>query len=952
MRTLSACLVLVALSAGDVGAANAPQAKSASVAKEVPWESFEQAVPAYYTTNGGSLSLTQDHAVSGDSSLRWDFQDKDVLVIRTGTLGDLNVRTGYGGYDRSSFAFSLYLPKLGKGSLRIEFRAGKEVAAVIKVPFAHVGWQSLCYHYTWDSKMEWLNPKVKGAIDRIHVIAVGVEGRTYACLDQVACNQPLPVACSAATAPFVSKDWGSRGPAPTGDQLACLAALGAALRPAPDPSIREEVWVKKAGAWRAKVVERGYVKACKSVDTARMEAAFGLLNAIADDCCTCTFPGPRAELLSVFREVNGWLQAQGLVAQGALGALDSYGGRLYADAVSKMHDDLLAADPAVFKAIHDYLKWSYRYDQALTDGTDVRNMDYFHNDAARLLRIAEMEPDLPRRWHQVDLFRRRLAKQLAASIKPDGALFHHGFHYFGYGGKAVESVSGLLATLSGVGLPVPKEGLDAVASALESMDWYSGRTILWSLHGRDASGRLEIPAKAYIDLAGAYAPYPEAAARRDGLISTYLRNRPDQAGLPIARGLQPAKAPEGFRTMPYAALALHRRDNWLVGIKGFSRYAAHGESYANANRFGLFMAHGQLEILTHPVEAPTVLGSGTEPDRGYDWCAVDGVTSPYVDLMKIANGNGTRTLWSKETFVGGVSARSNGVFAMRLDDESTSLVMADEKPKVAPGNLKALKSWFCFGNRIVCLGTDISARAFPYPVRTTLFQKLAEGDHAGIVVNGAAWVGTDDVKEWAFDVGRAMLRDPLGNAYAIPAARGLRVRYGLQASRDSNDKGVTRARYARAWFEHGPSPVRGGYEYVVLVQPEPSQVSGYWESSGHRVLSRDARAHVVTDAETASMGYAIFEPKTALPGEGMVLEVSRPCLIMVVKEAAGITLAVADPDVRPEARCPVPLRVRLRGRFACADPAVSHSAEGVTTVVVPTLHGESHVYGLKVAEGK
>jgi len=952
LRFLGACPWVLALLLG-MGAAQAGERP-----QDHPTDSFEDGLPKHYVAFGGRLSVVQDHAVHGKSSLRWDFGDDEKLEIRTGPLGDVNVWTGYGGYHRSTFVFSVYYPKLSQGKLSFELHAKRQLAGYFDVPMAHVGWQTLAYVYSSNSNITWVAPHLKGGIDKIVVRARGVEGRTYVCLDDLTYNQPRYFRRSAVTKPYVpAAPAFVDHPEPTPADLAKIKALGRKLRPdALKPEANgEDVWRAKCAKWEQLAKARSYNAECREVPVAKMEEAFDFLSAVSRDWCHCPYPAVRADLAGVFRKVNEWLQEQGLVANGALGPLETYGGRSYMDAVSRMRD-AFADFPGGIGRTLDYVKWSYGYDEALFgNDTKVMSMDYFHNDAMRILRVAEMEPDPVRRWHHVDTFRRRLAKQLELSIKPDGSLFHHGFHYFGYGSYAMNSVSGLLATLSDVGLPVPKEGLDAVHLALDSMAWYSGRTILWSLHGRDASGRLEPPAGAYLQLASAYLPYQDSADRRAGLLSTFLRFRPDQARSSEMKGIMPAKCPEGFRTMPYAALALHRRDHWLVGIKGYSRYAAHGESYGKSNRFGLYMSHGQMEVLTHPVEAPTVLGSGTIPDRGYDWCAVDGVTAPYVEFAKVANGNGTRTLRSKETFVGGVSAGSDGVFAMRLDDASPSEIMADKKPKERPGNLKALKSWFCFGNRIVCLGTDISVKGFPYPIRTTLFQKLAEADRAGFFVDGAEWVTADAVKEKAFSAGRAMLRDPFGNAYAIPAARGLGVRCGLQESRDSNDKGVTRARYAKAWIEHGVAPDGAGYEYVVMVQPSAAQVAGFWDAPAHRVLSRDAKAHVVADAETASTGYAIFDPKTTLPREGVVLEVARPCLVIVSTRGPDITLAVADPDVRAEASTPVPLRVKLRGRYTCADPAVSNGYEGttdVTTIVVPTLHGESHRYELKPSRGK
>ena len=50
--------------------------------------------------------------------------------------------------------------------------------------------------------------------------------------------------------------------------------------------------------------------------------------------------------------------------------------------------------------------------------------------------------------------------------------------------------------------------------------------------------------------------------------------------------------------MNYAALALHRRGEWLVGVRGHSRYVWSNESYQNANLYDRYIAHGQIQIMS------------------------------------------------------------------------------------------------------------------------------------------------------------------------------------------------------------------------------------------------------------------------------------------------------------------------------------------------------------------
>ena len=58
------------------------------------------------------------------------------------------------------------------------------------------------------------------------------------------------------------------------------------------------------------------------------------------------------------------------------------------------------------------------------------------------------------------------------------------------------------------------------------------------------------------------------------IAAAYLRLAPEAADKePYRRlGIKPEPEPNGTFVMPYAALLSHRRDDWLVCIKGQSKY--------------------------------------------------------------------------------------------------------------------------------------------------------------------------------------------------------------------------------------------------------------------------------------------------------------------------------------------------------------------------------------------
>ncbi|GAA5496935.1 chondroitin sulfate ABC exolyase [Rubritalea halochordaticola] len=907
--------------------------------------SFEKdQIPPNYFTKGGSLSLTKDHIQDGSQALRWDFTEGATLTLNTGALGNINVYTGYGNYSRSALTLPVYLPETGQGKLLVEIRAGEETAGLIEVPFSHAGWQKLVYHYSWHSKIQWTKPKLRDKLDNIRITAKDVEKPGYAIFDKIIYNKPLDFRAgrNAITEIWLPEKHDFSGAAqPNAQDLLKLDQLSKELLPAPNPKVSRQQWEQIIARYQKTIQDKKWQMG-NPIDQG-LANYFGFLNSIANDWCRCADPEMKAKLAKTFHTTHDWLQEQGLVVNGACGKANNYVGRLYVDAATKMRDAL--KEHGNVDITLNYLKWAYHYDDQVFGENHHESMDYFHNEALRLLRIANMHADPVERYHHVETFRDVLGKQLQTSIKPDGSIFHHGFHYFAYGSMGMNSVSGTLALMSQAGFAVAEEGLDMAKLAVMKMRWYSGSTTLWSLSGRNPAGTQRVPVGAFLNLAKAYAPYREGKWDSE-LTAAYLRFQPDQAEKPEFQGYQAETSPNGFDTMPYAALGMHRRQDWLAGVKGYSKYAASGESYANANRHGYYLSMGQLELLTHPDKLPTVLGSGTRPNEGYDWCAIEGATTFHSPLDKIANGNGTRMPRSQETFVGGLSHdQRNGVFVLTQNSAASGLVMRDRaKDSPKPEPFKALKSWFFFDNRIICLGSNISTKHVRYPARTNLFQKFLTDEFSTTIVNGEKFTLADSViaKDYTEEI--TTLTDPYGNSYITSKEDQVHLRIGKQSSRDGSDKKDTKGNYATAWIEHGIDPQDAGYQYAVLVQPKEGETEAFAKSLPYKVLKKDAEAHIVLDKTSKSIGHVIFNTSADLTQiKTPLVSTSIPALVMTENTEKELIVSFTNPDARTDASEPLPTTITLKGEHLCDQLPEGVSTElkdGNTLITASFLHSE------------
>ncbi|MFE5318464.1 chondroitinase family polysaccharide lyase [Paenibacillus sp. NPDC056579] len=370
-------------------------------------------------------------------------------------------------------------------------------------------------------------------------------------------------------------------------------------------------------------------------------------------------------------------------------------------------------------------------------------------------------------------------------------------------------------------------------------------------------------------------------------------------------GFAPENSPTGFWMKPSSALAVLRRDHWMVSTKGWSQYVVDFEAHSakpsmsvhkvmpGENVYGRYVSYGAIQIFADG-ESPSAEGSGYALNRGWDWSRWPGTTSRHLSLEELETlgsrpgarsfTEGTRS-FTDETFVGGVSSEGmEGIFAMKLHDT------------VFDPSFRAVKTVFYFGKDIISLGSGICCEDPRNHVETTLFQS-----HMSDAVN-PFYINDKQITElpWLF-IGSygetAWMIDPYGNGYVVPDAGGLQIERAAQKSRDSSGLMETEGFYTTAWIDHGIQPQSLGYEYAILVQSTPEAVRSYAASPHYKVLQKDEKAHVVLHNKLQSIGYVLFD-ETEKMNFGVFHSSSAPVIVMEKRREQSLLLSLADPDLR------------------------------------------------------
>ncbi|MDE0627134.1 MAG: chondroitinase family polysaccharide lyase [Bryobacterales bacterium] len=501
------------------------------------------------------------------------------------------------------------------------------------------------------------------------------------------------------------------------------------------------------------------------------------------------------------------------------------------------------------------------------------------------------------------------------TIKPDGTGFHHAAAYVGaYSPFALEAFARLLYLLKGTTF-YRTENVDALRLALDSHRVMVQKYISSAaLRGRLIRGSGE-------GVSGAISKAMAFMAHSDGMDDMDMkaqfgeffdqdyffsdeRRSPyyeGQRGIPI-RGLgiyrlikdlqdqniAAAEPPSGTWIKPYAAAGFFRRGDWLVTAKGFSQYFwdYEGPLDARQNNFGQNWAYGSLTVFSagDPVSES---GSGLALFTGWDWYHVPGTTASHYPIERRRESQvrasrreqgivqrDTHRNYNTRTFVGGVSLGENGFFVQDLE----------AVPFTAPTDLRARKSYFFVGDRVLALGTHIAGGTEADETHTTLFQTHLDDANSATQVNGEQLTGLDTLLE--HEAGTAVkMTDSVGNSYFLAASTaGLVVSRNLQESM-TEDHEATEGAYAKAYLNHGIKPDGDSYEYVVIpADTDAAKLDALAaDPAGYYQVLDDTGIHLVRFPLQSITAYAFYE-LAETPADELVRIVNQPAAVLVQEQ--------------------------------------------------------------------
>lgn len=453
-------------------------------------------------------------------------------------------------------------------------------------------------------------------------------------------------------------------------------------------------------------------------------------------------------------------------------------------------------------------------------------------------------------------------------FKYDGTVFHHMQNYPAYARGAFQGLVPIIYYLHKTPYGIKGGEYDIVKKAVLTTRLYSNKyNYLLSLTGRHPHDKLKIDIESFrlMALSGVEGVDKELA-------EAYLRLSKDKKKIEKLKnmGFKEEVTPNGSWTLNMGSVQLHRRGEWLAGVKGYSRYLVGNETYIKNNLYGRYMSYGAFQILEGSLKESGYV------QEGWDWKHFPGTTAINVPFEKLKSNisqvdtkSGVEEmLLSDETYSGGNSLNGNGMFAMKLH----------EHPKYN-GTHRARKSVFFFNNKAILLGSGIENNDSENETHTTLFQ-----NYLGQNLKNS-YIQNEDI-----------IIDSQNNLYKVIEGD-IVLKKEKQESRDQNSGERTENNYELAYINHGKAPENGKYHYSILIKGTKEEQEKYKENSKYEVLNQDNNSHIVKDLKSNMTGYALFE-SGKVQNNRFIESVDTPSMILLQEKDRELQMSFVDPDLR------------------------------------------------------
>lgn len=338
---------------------------------------------------------------------------------------------------------------------------------------------------------------------------------------------------------------------------------------------------------------------------------------------------------------------------------------------------------------------------------------------------------------------------------------------------------------------------------------------------------------------------------------------------------------------------IFQTDKFRFGLAMSSARIGKFESINNMNTKGWYTGDG-MTYLYLPSDRNHYVGYFS---ANLNWYRLSGTT---VDVLKRNDETGNYGLFgtpaNQKDWIGGLAFRNRYAIAgMHLQSQI--------------GSLQARKSWFCFTDEIVCLGTGISMTE-QRKAETIIENRKSK---LAITIDGEARQNKKGV-ELTHENPSWMHLEGTGGYY-FPNANQTVYSY------------VNYDGYSMIYFNHGEAPTNASYAYVLLPAMTADETSAYAANAPLRILRNDT---VIQAVEHTSSGVAGINFWSAGSTYGITSD--GEASVMLLQSGEDLFLSVSEPTWKRTSQV-LTLAGDFRLRKSSVDGIVSLQSNGQTTTL-------------------
>lgn len=897
---------------------------------------LESSVPANYVASKGSLSISDRHYQLGQKSLRWDWVAGDTLTIDLNSTEEAAVRSGIFG-SMYNFEAWVYNENAGKDTFNAHF-FNKEGKNQFSFDFNvnYQGWRRLLRNYRDDMQLDFPYFSDVWNVDKIFLIAPSKSSGSVF-LDNIRYSREpesresdyvMPDLYSKAIRTYLTSDIHYRSDSldklvaiatPTSLELSDLAKLRSNILQKALTTVPSSSDVQAANTEYATYniqITGDQIKG-KPIDMPRQIGT--MFKTLALDARNNNNQASKDKIVNLLR-----LLIDGGLAEGS-GRWFAGGGYGFED--MDFFNSLIEVYSFVPTDLRDdiwrWLRWCTDINLAAETNYDGQfNTDNCYTLAeAYLCTIlysssdAAAVKDAKRIKRFIEKFLTH-QKGITDGMKLDGTTFHHYGHYNAY-----------TYTL-GSFMQIVMEPFIGTTFQISTQSYYNLRKMAYNQYissnprhfANSLSGRHPFLTSLYICIAPAH--YITLAKIGGGVLKmdydpivagmyARLRIAGDPDPFPEA---QQEVFPEGFWQMNYSPAGIFRRDNWVATMKGLSNDFWGGEIYGSNNVYGRYQSYGALEIIYPQKIAQGLTESGMQRD-GWDWNKPPGTTTIVYPFDSLRTPSNTLpTVYEKNNIDFAAALK----FGAPVKSAPSDLIMSDMHGEYGMYGLNFQqipttvthtssfvfrKSFFCFGDKIVSVGSNINNNRTWRNTITTLFQGTLASTSTSIDVDGSGKTAFP-FSETLSKTGAHWLLDAYKTGYYVMSGSTIQVEKKNQTSLDqSGSKATNNANYASAYIDHGAAPVDGKYAYVVIPNTNSVALNDFankMSSASTRafdILQQDEDAHIVRENATNVIGYSLFTANTNLTSNNVLKANDIPCITMLQVRNDTLWVSVVNPNI-------------------------------------------------------